>query len=401
MQSETFILQREAEFLAHGEASFRQLIADLQQHERDAAAAATTAAPSSSSRRPPPPENPNASSDEELDAEFAALHARLAAAQATKRAAQARRAALVDDTYRRHLLLKALRNRANALDAECAALVESGQAVRAEHARVTAHLQKLVQCNAVNDAFHVWYAGPFATINGFRLGTLPSRPVEWTEINAALGQAVLAIATVAARARYEFKVTTRFACSALLIPCPGPLIHVAPDLLHTKRFGLIPHGSFPKVYNVGDRRTVFTLYTDGSAFSLFPKVRRALLVHHGRSITSLDLPFLPTHALLASVQPRDDGVFALRRRAGSGEHFCVCAQYPDLHMTSTVRPLLVMVMGRQHVSRSDPTLSIPYPIDPGEGRVRGEAATLGSGEDAAWTRALKVPPYLPPYLISI
>jgi len=70
-------------------------------------------------------------------------------------------------------------------------------------------------------------------------------------------------------------------------------------------------------------------------------------------------------------------------------------------MTSTVRPLLVMVMGRQHVSRSDPTLSIPYPINPGEGRVRGEAATLGSGEDAAWTRALKVPPYLPPYLISI
>lgn len=60
-------------------------------------------------------------------------------------------------------------------------------------------MKKLMQMNAINDAFFIWYSGPFATINNFRLGNLPAKPVEWTEINAALGQAVLAVAVVAQR----------------------------------------------------------------------------------------------------------------------------------------------------------------------------------------------------------
>jgi beclin 1 len=42
--------------------------------------------------------------------------------------------------------------------------------------------------NVANDAFHIWHAGPFGTINGFRLGRLSVEQVEWHEINAALGQ---------------------------------------------------------------------------------------------------------------------------------------------------------------------------------------------------------------------
>jgi hypothetical protein len=63
----------------------------------------------------------------------------------------------------------------------------------------------------------------------------------FTEINNALGQAVLAIAIIAERAHIEFK-----------------------------KYGLIPMGSYPKIYKVEDRRTLYCLYTDGS-FSLFPK----------------------------------------------------------------------------------------------------------------------------------
>lgn len=44
------------------------------------------------------------------------------------------------------------------------------------------------QMNVANDAFHIWHAGPFGTINGFRLGRLSVEQVEWHEINAALGQ---------------------------------------------------------------------------------------------------------------------------------------------------------------------------------------------------------------------
>ncbi len=39
--------------------------------------------------------------------------------------------------------------------------------------------------------------GPFATISGFRLGRTAEVPVEWDEINAAWGQAVLLLHTMA------------------------------------------------------------------------------------------------------------------------------------------------------------------------------------------------------------
>ena len=55
-----------------------------------------------------------------------------------------------------------------------------------------------------NDAFYIWHAGPFATINGFRLGRLPVENVEWAEINAALGQVALLLSTVQNEAPVAF-----------------------------------------------------------------------------------------------------------------------------------------------------------------------------------------------------
>ena len=63
--------------------------------------------------------------------------------------------------------------------------------------RTTAHLDRLRRTNVYNDAFHIWYEGPFATISGFRLGRTAACPVEWDEINAAWGQAVLLLHTLA------------------------------------------------------------------------------------------------------------------------------------------------------------------------------------------------------------
>lgn len=96
-------------------------------------------------------------------------------------------------------------------------------------------LRRLQRYNVFNDVFHIWHDGMFGTINGLRLGRLPSKPVEWVEINAALGQAVLLLAIIAERANFEFM-----------------------------RNKLIPRGSFSRVVNMHGRE--YSLYSDGGMF---------------------------------------------------------------------------------------------------------------------------------------
>jgi len=91
--------------------------------------------------------------------------------------------------------------------------------------------QVLKKTNLYNDAFHIWHEGHFGTINGFRLGDLPScqvcsllpnschrrifsppppppppppKKVPWEEINAAWGQAVLLLYTIAKKLNFKF-----------------------------------------------------------------------------------------------------------------------------------------------------------------------------------------------------
>jgi beclin len=66
-------------------------------------------------------------------------------------------------------------------------------------------LEKLQRTNVYNDTFCIGHDGIFGTINGLRLGRLPDKKVEWAEINAAWGQTLLLLATVAERLDYKFK----------------------------------------------------------------------------------------------------------------------------------------------------------------------------------------------------
>lgn len=50
---------------------------------------------------------------------------------------------------------------------------------------------RLTDTNVLDLCFHIWVDGIVGEINGFRLGYLKDAPVEFTEINAALGQIVL------------------------------------------------------------------------------------------------------------------------------------------------------------------------------------------------------------------
>ncbi|KAH8925022.1 autophagy protein 6, partial [Atractiella rhizophila] len=58
-------------------------------------------------------------------------------------------------------------------------------------------LEKLQRTNVYNDAFCIGHEGGLATINGLRLGRLPNLPVDWPELNAAWGQTLLLLVTIA------------------------------------------------------------------------------------------------------------------------------------------------------------------------------------------------------------
>ncbi|KAH9076319.1 hypothetical protein Ae201684P_012805 [Aphanomyces euteiches] len=102
------------------------------------------------------------------------------------------------------------------------------------------HASDMLRClqryNVFNDAFHIWHDGSFGTINGLRLGRLPSKPVEWTEINAALGQATLLLTTVAQRVNLNFQ---------RIVP--------------------VARGSFSKIYIMqdGEKKKEYPLFSDG------------------------------------------------------------------------------------------------------------------------------------------
>ncbi|XP_044728982.1 beclin-1-like protein isoform X2 [Chrysoperla carnea] len=66
-------------------------------------------------------------------------------------------------------------------------------------------LDKLKKTNVFNATFHIWHSGHFGTINNFRLGRLPSAPVDWSEINAAWGQTALLLNALARKMNLTFE----------------------------------------------------------------------------------------------------------------------------------------------------------------------------------------------------
>lgn len=67
-----------------------------------------------------------------------------------------------------------------------------------------AQYAKLEKTNVFNVTFHIWHHGHFGTINNFKLGRLPSSPVDWSEINAAWGQSALLLTALARKVNLTF-----------------------------------------------------------------------------------------------------------------------------------------------------------------------------------------------------
>eukprot|EP00887_Chlorella_sp_A99_P001491 scaffold8.g1491.t1 len=120
--------------------------------------------------------------------------------------------------------------------AELAALEARGREDHVDEREALSHrieatctaLNMLKRTNVYSDVFKIWFDGPFGTISGLRLGRTSSQHVEWDEINAAWGQAVLLLSTLAQ------------ACGAAF-----------------SQYRLLPMGSFPRV---ADARGTYDLY---------------------------------------------------------------------------------------------------------------------------------------------
>ncbi|XP_032891126.1 beclin-1 isoform X1 [Amblyraja radiata] len=95
-------------------------------------------------------------------------------------------------------------------------------------------LDKLKKTNVFNATFHIWHSGQFGTINNFRLGRLPSVPVEWNEINAAWGQTVLLLHSLANKMELRFQ-----------------------------RYRLVPYGNHSYLESLTDRTKELPLYCSG------------------------------------------------------------------------------------------------------------------------------------------
>lgn len=110
-------------------------------------------------------------------------------------------AALVVEEARVDAAERALQRLERVHALECEALAAERGTVASRLARASVALKRadartdeLVSASVFNDAFYIWHAGHFATINGHRIGRLPSQPVEWRELNAAFGAAAAAVA---------------------------------------------------------------------------------------------------------------------------------------------------------------------------------------------------------------
>ncbi|KAI0759819.1 APG6-domain-containing protein [Trametes elegans] len=107
-------------------------------------------------------------------------------------------------------------------------------ALRAAYAADSATLDKLERTNVYNDAFCIGHEGVFGTINGLRLGRVPGVPVEWAEINAAWGQTLLLLYTIARKLDFTFE-----------------------------NYRLVPMGSFSRIEKTTGDKAVYELYGSG------------------------------------------------------------------------------------------------------------------------------------------
>lgn len=141
---------------------------------------------------------------ETLDKEQAAFE-ELKGLEAEKRELEGGLAELEEQSHALQLEEQRFWAERNMFAEEMHELTTTLSSLQQKHQHDLQQLQALQRTNVYNDTFCIGHDGFFGTINGLRLGRLPNQNVEWSEINAAWGQTVLLLATVAERLGYTFQ----------------------------------------------------------------------------------------------------------------------------------------------------------------------------------------------------
>jgi beclin len=141
----------------------------------------------------------------DLEAEDVKTYAELLQLEAEKAALEGELADLEEESRQLEHEEEAFWASRNAHEKEVYDLTTELQSLQQKYAHDQQQLEKLQRTNVFNDTFCIGHDGLFATINGLRLGRLPNQTVEWAEINAAWGQTLLLLATVAERLGFQFK----------------------------------------------------------------------------------------------------------------------------------------------------------------------------------------------------
>lgn len=190
-------------------------------------------------------------------------------------------------------------------------------------------LEKLQRSNVYNDTFCISHDGTFATINSLRLGRLSSKPVDWSEINAAWGHALLLLVTVAEKLNFKFAGYE-----------PQPM------------------GSTSKIIRLDTPSPASSRLTSRGAQAPPPAAKRTTLELYSSGDSPLGLTFMHRKLNAAMVA------------------------FLDL-----IRQLGAFVERETHVE-GKPALRLPYRIE-GE-RIGDVSIKLGMAQDDAWTKACKL-----------
>ncbi|KAF8739603.1 Autophagy protein Apg6, partial [Rhizoctonia solani] len=115
-----------------------------------------------------------------------------------------------------------------------ASTAASLRTIRAAQEADAAELARLSRANVYNDAFCIGHDGVFGTINGLRLGRVTGVAVPWAEVNAAWGQALLLLHTIARKVGFVFE-----------------------------QYRLVPMGSCSRIERIGGDKAVYELFGSG------------------------------------------------------------------------------------------------------------------------------------------
>ncbi|KAF2099607.1 APG6-domain-containing protein [Rhizodiscina lignyota] len=187
-------------------------------------------------------------------------------------------------------------------------------------------LLRLQRTNVFNDIFCIGHDGYFATINNLRLGRLPDKTVDWAEINAALGQTCLLLATVAEKLGFIFK-----------------------------GYELKPLGSTSVLYKIETPQSV-----TGNDPSHVVKSRREFPLFNSGDLTFGLVGF---HAKFDQAMV----------------HFLECVRQLGEHMENT--PV------HERDGSTSPGVKLPYIIE--KGKINEVSIKLGFNQEESWTKGCK------------